>query len=160
MLKNILNMLAGALIAASVSAAFAVGFVPVPGYQTPDGAWLLGVVGGQNFTYQYGIVAKAGGTQATCTPITPGIYLNQIDTVATTNDSACLPFAIAGYNLNIRNNGAQTMALYAQAGTNLVTAATDTINNASNTASYTIVAQNSVECFAAKSGVWSCVQGH
>lgn len=161
MLKTIRDMIIGALVVAAVSAAHAVsGIAPIPGYQTPDGTWLLGIVGGQNFTYQSGITAHAGGTQAACLNITPGIYLNQVDTVASGNDSVCLPFAVAGANLNIRNNGAQTLAIYAQVNNNLLTAAADTINNASNTSSYTIIAQNSVECFAAKSGSWSCVQGH
>ena len=96
MLKTILNMLAGALIAAGVSAAFAVtGLPPVPGFQTPDGTWLLGLAGGQNYSYQYGITAHAGGGQAACQSLTPGAYLYEIDTVASGNDSICIPFGIA-----------------------------------------------------------------
>lgn len=161
MIKTILNFLAGALVAASVSFALAVtGQPPVQGFQTPDGTWLLGLAGGQNQSYQFGIVAKASGTQTTCTNLAPGIYLNQVDTVASGNDSVCLPFAIAGTNLQVRNNGAQTMAIFAQSGTNIATATTDQINNASNSSSYTVVAQNSADCFSAKNGSWSCVQGH
>jgi hypothetical protein len=161
MIKTIVNMLVGAFVAALVSAAFAVtGQPPVQGFQTPDGTWLLGLSGGQNQSYEFAITAKAGGTQTTCTNIAPGIYLNQVDTVASGNDSICLPFAVAGTNIQIRNNGAQTMAIFAQSGTNLLTASTDTINNASNASSYTVVAQNSADCFAAKNGSWSCVQGH
>lgn len=161
MLKSVLNFLAGAIVAASVSAALAVtGIAPQPGYQTPDGTWLLGIVQGQNFAYQSGITAHAGGGQTTCQNITPLISLSQVDTVASGNDSVCLPFAIAGEKISIRNNGAQTLAVYAQPNNNLLTAAGDTINNASNSSSYTVIAQNSLECFAAKNGSWSCVQGH
>lgn len=163
MLKTALNMLFGAAICAMVSGAFAVvGTAPLPniGPALVDGTWLNGVVGGQNFTFQSGITAKASGTQTTCTNIAIGISFNQVDTVTTTNDSICLPFAVAGTNFQIRNNGAQTMAVFAQSANNPLTAAGDTINNASNSSSYTVVAQNSVECFVAKNGSYSCVQGH
>lgn len=163
MLKTALNMLLGAAICAMVSAAFAVvGTAPVAnsGFGLADANWLAGLAGGQNQSFQSGITAKAGGTQTTCTNIVPGIYLNQVDTVASGNDSICLPFAVAGTNVQIRNNGAQTMAIFAQSGTNTLTASTDTINNASNSSSYTVVAQNSADCFVAKNGAWACVQGH
>lgn len=161
MLKTIANMLIGALIAAAVSTAFAVvGTPPGTGPGLADGVWLNGLAGGLNQSFQSGITAKASGTQSTCTNLVPGIYLNQVDTVASGSDSICLPFAVAGTNVQVRNNGAQTMAIFAQSGTNTLTASTDTINNAANTASYTVVAQNSADCFTAKNGSWSCVQGH
>lgn len=161
MLKTAANMLLGALIAAAVGGAFAVvGTPPGSGPGLADGVWLNGLAAGQNQSYQNGITAKASGTQTTCTNLTPGIYLNQVDTVTTTSDSICLPFAIAGTNIQIRNNGAQTVAIFAQSGTNTLTASTDTINNASNSSSYTVIAQNSADCFTAKNGSWSCVQGH
>ena len=160
MLKTIANMLVGAFMAAMVGAAFAVvGQAPVPGFQTPDGSWLLGLAAGSNFSYQYAIVAKASGTQTTCTNIVPGIYLAQVDTVVTGGDSICLPFAVAGTNLNIRNNGAQSMNVFAQAGTNLLTASTDQINNITNTSAIAVTAQQIMECFAAKNGSWSCARG-
>jgi hypothetical protein len=154
-------MLVGAFMAAAVGAAFAVtGQVPLPGFQTPDGSWLLGMSGGQNFTYQSGITAHAGGTQAACVNINPGAYLVQIDTVATTNDSVCLPFAVAGTNLSVRNNGAAQLGIYGQAANNLLTAAADTINNVAGSTVYTLTAQNNVECFVAKNGAWSCSRGN
>jgi|SRR6202035_581959 len=161
MLKTICDMLIGAFVCAAFGAAMAtVGQVPLPGFQAPDGTWLLGLAGGQNYTYQSGITAHAGGTQASCFQLAPGIYLYETDTVATTSDSVCIPFAVAGSNFSLRNAGAQTLAIYAQSGTNLVTATTDTINAASNSSPYTVAANNSVECFAAKAGAWSCVHGN
>lgn len=161
MFKNIGNMIVGALICAAVSTALAVtGQVPVPGFQTPDGSWLLGLSGGQNFTYQAGITAHAGGTQAACLQLTPGIYVYQIDTVASGNDSVCIPFAVAGTNMSIRNNGAQTLGIFPQVNNNLLTAAVDQINGTTNTTVYTLTAQNVVECFSAKNGSWSCARGN
>ena len=162
MLKTIVNMLAGALIAASVSVAFAVtGNVPLPGFGAIDGTWLLGLSGGSNFTYQYGITAHAGGGQSACFSLTPGIYLYEVDTVASANDSTCIPYAVAGTNFSMRNAAASnSMNVYAQPGTNLLTATTDQINGTSNTSAYALLAGSSMECFSAKNGQWSCVKGN
>jgi hypothetical protein len=162
MLKTIFNMLAGALIAAFVSAALAVtGQPPVNGFQTPDGTWLLGLANGQNFSYQSGITAHAGGGQSACLSLTPGIYLYSVDTVASGNDSVCIPFAQAGMNFQVRNGAASnSMNIFAQSGTNLATATTDQINGSSNSSSYAVAAGSSAECFAAKNGQWSCVHGN
>jgi hypothetical protein len=165
MLKTILNMLAGALIVAGVSAAFAVtGQVPINGFAAIDGTWLLGLAGGQNFSYQYGITAHAGGGQTSCVSLTPGIYLYEVDTVATGGDSVCLPFAQQGANLSIRNGAASNaLGIYGQANNNLLTAAADTINGTAGSTEYPsggLSAGASVECFAAKNGVWSCVHGN
>lgn len=165
MLKTILNILAGALIAASVSAAIAtIGQVPPNGFAAIDGTWLNGLAGGQNFTYQYGITAHAGGGQTSCLSLTPGIYLYEVDTVASANDSVCLPFAQQGANLSIRNGAtSNALAIYGQANNNLLTAAADTINGTAGSTEYPsggLAAGSSVECFAAKNGVWSCVHGN
>jgi hypothetical protein len=160
MFKTICGFVLGAIVAASIGAVMAAtGQTPVPGFQTPDGTWLLGIAGGQNFTYQYGITAHAGGTQAACTNLVPGIYLYEVDTVATTGDSVCLPFAIAGTNFSLRNAGTGTLDIYGQPNNNLATGAADTINGTAGSSAYTITNNTNVECFAAKSGVWSCVKG-
>ena len=165
MLKTALNMIVGAFLAASIGAAFAVvGNVPVNGYQTPDGTWLLGLAGGSNWTYQSGITAHAGGTQAACLSLTPGIYLYEVDTVASAHDSVCLPFAQQGSNFSIRNGASSNaLAIYGQSNNNLLTAAADTINGTAGSTEYPsggLSAGSSVECFAAKNGVWSCVHGN
>lgn len=162
MLKTIRDMLIGALVAASVTAALAVVGTPPPnGFAAIDGSWLNGIAGGTNYTYQSGITAHAGGGQSACFNLTPQIYLYEVDTVASGNDSICIPFAVAGTNFSIRNAAASnSMNLFAQAGTNLLTATTDQINGSSNTSSYAVAAGSSVECFSAKNGQWSCVHGN
>jgi hypothetical protein len=165
MFKTILNMLIGALVAASVGAAVAVqGIAPSNGFGAWDGTWLLGLSGGTNYAYQSGITAHAGGGQASCVSLTPGIYLYEVDTVASANDSVCLPFAQQGTNFSIRNGAASNaLAIYAQANNNLLTAAADTINGTAGSTEYPsggLSAGSSVECFAAKNGVWSCVHGN
>lgn len=153
MFKTILNMLAGALIAAAVGAAFAVtGNPPVNGYQTPDGTWLLGLSGGQNYTYQYGITA-AGTNQATATPLPAGIYLLEADTVAAST-GVNLPTCVPGTQIILYNNGANPLAVFPAVANNPATAAQDTINNGTfltgNLASH---AQIAFACM--KAGVWS-----
>lgn len=166
MFKTIANMLAGALIAAGISAAFAVGIAPSvnSGFQAIEGRWLLGIVGGQNFAYQSGITAHAGGTQAACLSLTPGTYLYEVDTVASANDSICLPFAQQGTNFSIRNGAAtNALAIFGQPANNALTSAADTINGTAGSTEYPsggLAAGSSVECFAAKNGVWSCAHGN
>lgn len=161
--RTLRDMAVGAILtflaAAAVQALAAVGTPPSTGQSLIDGVWLNGLAGGQNFAYQSGVTAKAGGTQAACVALTPGIYLYQVDTVASSGDSVCLPFAVAGTNLQIANAGANSMNIFAQAGTNSLTASTDTINAASNGTAYALSSNNNVECFAAKNGQWKCVKG-
>lgn len=164
MLRTMRDMMLGAIIcftAIFAATSYAVIGVPPPtsGSSLIDGTWLNGLASGQNFTVQSGITAHAGGTQAACLQLSTGIYLYQVDTVASGNDSVCLPFAVAGTNLSLRNNGAQTLAIFPQIGVNALTAVVDQINNTTNTTLYAITAQQSVECFVAKNGSWSCSRG-
>ena len=140
-----------------------VGTVPpaAGGFALVDIQWLLGIVGGVNWTYQNGIVAKASGTQLTCTVLPSNVYLLSVDTVVTNNDSVCLPFATAGANINVANQGAATLAIFGQAANNPGTspAAADTINGTAGSSSYTMTTNTNVECFAATVGKWKCVKG-
>src|SRR5258707_10331172 len=80
-LSTILNMAIGAFVAAAIGAALAVvGTPPGTGPQLVDGAWLNGLAGGSNYTFQSGIAA-AGTTQATATQLPAGIYFVEVDTV-------------------------------------------------------------------------------
>jgi len=165
MLRTVLNMVAGALVAAAVGTAVAVvGTPPGTGPALVDGNWLNGVVGGSNFSYQYGITAHAGGTQAACFVLPTNVYLIEVDTVGTAADSVCLPFALQGMNISIRNGAASNAVdIYGQSANNPTTAAADTINGTAGSTAYPsggLAAGSSVECFAAKNGVWSCVHGN
>lgn len=151
MLKAALNMIAGAMICALVSAAYAVvGNVPVNGYQTPDGTWLLGLAGGQNNSYQFGITA-AGTTQATATQLAAGVRLLQVDTAAASSGVA-LPQCVAGNEVSLYNNGANTLTVYPSIANNLLTAAQDTINSST---SFSVATHVAMLAFCAKNGVWA-----
>lgn len=157
-----MQMFAGALIAALVGLAHAsVGTAPLSNGDEAliNQQWAYGVAGGVNFTYQSGITAHAGGGQSACQLLASETYLNEVDTVGTSGDSVCLPFALQGTSVLLRNAGGATLDLYAQSGTNGVTASTDTINGTSNSSAYTVSNNTNAICFAAKNGVWSCVKG-
>jgi hypothetical protein len=164
--KNFANWVMGAFIFAGVSAAIAsnitggpVGVPPIPatGPGMVDGTWLNGLAGGQNFSYQSGIVAKAGGTQALATPLPIGIYLIEVDTVATTGDSVALPQCFQGSSLLLRNAGAGTLDVYGNPSNNplLATAAADTINAVAGSTAYTLTTNTNAIFFCAKNGAWS-----
>lgn len=151
MLKSILNMLAGALIAATVSAALAVtGQMPVNGFATPDGTWLLGLSNGLNYSYQSGISA-AGTNQATATPLPSGIYLLEVDTAAGSTGVA-VPPCLPGSQFVLHNNGSNTMNIYPAVANNPVTSAQDTINNGT---SITLNSHTPIAFACAKAGVWN-----
>lgn len=153
MFKSILNFLAGALVAAAVSAAFAVtGQPPVNGFQTPDGTWLLGLAGGQNRSYQFGITA-AGTTQATATALPAGIALLEVDTAASST-GVNLPSCLQGTIVALYNNGANTLAVFPAVANNPVTAAQDTINSGTSLSGG--MATHTAEIFfCAKNGIWA-----
>lgn len=81
------------------------------------------------------LTAHAGGGQASAMQITTS--LARFSTVATAADSGALPKAIAGSAVFVRNDGANSMNLYAKPGT------TDTINGASNATAYALAAGKS-----------------
>jgi hypothetical protein len=132
------------------------------GFALVDNQWLLGVASGQNATYQSGITAHAGGTQAACLALPANIALFEVDTVASNGDSVCLPFAIAGNTgIQIANAGTQSLSIYGQAANNISVspAVPDTINGTAGSSAYTLAANNNVDCFAAVNGKWKCVKG-
>lgn len=153
MFKNLANMALGAIIFAAISAAYAtVGIVPAPGFNLTDGAWLNGLAGGLNGVYQYGITA-AGTTQATATQIPSGVALLEVDTTASSTGVA-LPSCLKGTDFYLYNNGANTLTIYPAVANNPVTAAQDTINNATSLSGG--VASHAAEIFfCAKDGVWA-----
>lgn len=154
MLKTIRDMLVGAFCCAAVGYAAAVtGTPPVPsnGFGLVDGAWLTGLAGGTNYTFQSGITA-AGTTQATATQLGAGIYLYEVDTAASSTGVA-LPPCIAGTQNVMYNNGAQTLTIYPSIANNPVTAAQDTINNGTSL-SGGLASHASIAFSCAKNGVW------
>lgn len=63
-----------------------------------------------------GLTALAGGAQSGATVL--GYHANQVDTVASANDSVQLPLAVPGADCLVNNSGAQTMRIYANIGAN------------------------------------------
>lgn len=163
MFKTLRDMLVGAIVCAAISASLAatIGTPPVPatGPGLVDGTWLNGLAAGQNRTFVNALTAHAGGTQAAALQIPTGMALVGFGTVATTGDSAKLPFALTGTTIMVRNAGAQTMNVYANDGTNRTTATTDKINGAANTAAYTLAANTVAIFFCALDGAWSAIHG-
>ena len=94
----------------------------IPGYRLIDGGDLQTLVN-DIYSYQNGITALAGSGLAGA-PVLVNNY-NQVDTVATTNDSIALPPATPGFELCINNNGANTLAVFGSY--NPANGATDTV---------------------------------
>ena len=162
MLKTMINFLAGVLVASAVATAFAVtGIAPQSGNSNSliDGTWLLGLAGGTNLTYQSGITAHAGGTQAACQVLPAGIALVSIDTVSSATDSVCMPFAVAGTDFQFAVNSSNSPNVYGQVANNPLTGAADTINGTAGSTAYQPAGQKNVECFSPKNGAWRCVTG-
>lgn len=152
MLKTAMNMLIGALITAAVSTAFAVtGNVPLPGFQAVDGTWLLGLSGGTNYTYQYGITATGSTAQVGAAQLPANVYLVEVDTTPS-GGSVTVPTCVPGTQFILYNNGAQTLNIYPALANNPATSAQDTINN---NASTTLVTKTQIAFACMRAGVWS-----
>ena len=128
------------------------GIAPHSGFQTVDGDWLNAIAGGQNASFVSGITA-AGTTQATSTPLLPGNTLIEVDTAAAST-GVSLPPAIAGTELSIYNNGANTLAVYPAIANNPITGIQDTINNGTSL-SGGMATHTSAYFFCAKNGIWA-----
>jgi hypothetical protein len=115
-----------------------------------DNNWLIGLSGGSNFGYVYGLVG-AGTNQATATQLPCNSFLEEADTVAASTGFALCP-AYQGGALQFYNNGANTVTIYPNVNNNPLTSAQDTINNGT---SVTVASHTAEIFFAAKNGVWA-----
>jgi hypothetical protein len=130
----------------------AVGLAPTNGPQLIDGTFVNGITQGSNQVYQSGLVA-AGSAQATALQLGNLIAVYEVDTTAASTGVA-LPAALAGSEISIYNNGANTLTVYPQIANNATTGSQDTINNAS---SVTLATHVGATYKCAKNGVWfSC----
>ena len=109
------------------------------------------------------ITALAGGAQAG-SPVL-GYNVNEITTVATTNDSVQLPFAIPGGRVLVNNAGANTARIYANVSPNVnnVVAgaatldqivANATVAKTANATSITLASGYTLEFMCTTIGVW------
>lgn len=156
MLKTIRDMLIGALVIGAVTAAIATtGTPPIPsnGFGLVDGAWLNGLAGGLNNTFQSGFTAL-GTTQATALQLPSGIYLMEVDTTASSTGVA-LPPCVAGTEVWVYNHGAQPLTVYPAIANNaqLSPPAQDTINGGM-TLSGNLATLTSESFVCAKTGNW------
>lgn len=138
-----------ALVLVGVLAHAAIGTAPNGGMGLTDAAWLNGLAGGQNYTYQSGISA-AGTTQATATQLPAGIELIEVDTVGASSGVA-LPPCVAGTQITVYNASATTLTIYPAIANNALTSAQDTINNAT---SLSLNAHTGTSPACAKNGTW------
>jgi len=121
-----------------------------------DANWLRGLAAQQNSTFQSGITAS-GSTQAGAFQLPSGVALFEIDT-ATSAQGVALPPAIAGTEITIYNNTAQTnLVVYPSIVNNFLTGAQDTINNTTSLAFSAARQVMSIVC--AKTGVWAAGRG-
>ena len=117
-----------------------------------------------NFTLgtQTGLTALAGGAQAGSPLLVYGT--NEIDTVATANDSVQLPAAIPGGWVTVNNNGASTCRIYAGIAPNInnASALDQIVANATtaltaNGTAVTLAAGYVAEFVCATIGIWKRV---
>jgi hypothetical protein len=154
MLKSLRDtaILAAAAIFCAAVASASVGIAPNPsnGPSLVDGTWLLGLAGGSNYTYQYGITAL-GTSQATAQALPANVSLIEVDT-ANSSTGVNLPFCYQGTALQVYNTGGNTITVYPAVANNPITAAQDTINNTTST---TISNHAAGSFFCAKNGNWA-----
>jgi len=86
-----------------------------------------------------GLVAHAGGGQASATPITTKFA--RFSTVATLNDSSILPAAIAGLSVTVRNDGVAAMNVFPQNNGDIINA---------------LAVNTALSCAAASTTVFRC----
>ncbi len=89
------------------------------------------------------LTAKAGGGQSGATPITTSIA--RFTTVATANDSAVLPAAVAGMEAFVINSGAAALAVFAPSGQSM---------NGTLNGSASVPAGKSASFISASDGNW------
>jgi hypothetical protein len=132
-----------------------VGTPPLAGMEEGlvDANWLRGLAATQNEASIFGLAAPNANVQATATPIPSGFALVQVDSAVATG-SVVLPFAASGTEIQIINNTAVQVNVFANAALNPLTGALDTINALANVAAF-LAAANSIFAFAcAKNGKW------
>ena len=138
-----------------------IGVVPTSGGGPAllDQTYVLGVAQDRNNTYQNGVTAHAGGTQAAAYQIVPGAALFEVDTAgAGGTDSIKLYAAVPGHQISIFNNTAYTIDIYAYDGYSNGVSAGDKINNSSNATAYALTTYQSATFFCAKAGIWAGVK--
>ena len=122
---------------------------------TTAGAWTTNGIGegyaGSFVTNSYtnAITAHAGGGQGSATLLTT--VLNRVTTVATSGDSVILPVSVAGMELLVSNNGANSMNIFPATG--------EKINALSANTAYALAAGSSASIFCCFATQWHTISG-
>ena len=155
----IVGAVAAATLCLGIAAHAVTGQRPFDGFGSIDGTWLRGLSGGLNWYPQSAITAHAGGTQAAAFQLPSGVYLIEVDTVATNGDSVMLPQCLRGTQFYLANAGASTLNVYGNVAVNPVTGSADTINATAGSTAYTMATNTNAYFFCAKDGAWKAVKG-
>lgn len=122
-----------------------------PGLQMADGDKLNSLMS-LLFGCATGLTAKAGGGQSTAVPLTAAI--NEVSVCASGNDSVVLPQAQSpGQTVTVINNGAQTLAVFAAAGTDQIIP-NNSVTPTVNANAVTLATAKICEFFCYKVGFW------
>ena len=124
-----------------------------PGEHLIDGTSLQVAI--QDQQSHYSLTALAGGGASGATQLYPGI--DEISVSVTTADSALLPYASAGLQVNVINNGAQTANVWPQqANPNNEASAADIIvpTGGGTTTSSAVTANTIASFYCYKPGYW------
>lgn len=124
-----------------------------PGFQLVDGSQLNSALNSDSTSVQDGVIATASGTQANAYALLA--EATRIATVATTADSVSLPFAQAGMQRIIRNNGANSTTVYSPVGNNPATGTTDTINGTAGATGVAVAAAATAWFICYTNGAWN-----
>ena len=136
-----------------------IGNKPETGERLIDGAYVNGIAAGQNFESASGLVAHAGGGQASATPL-PLKALIAVSTVATAADSVVLPVSDAGMSMTVINTSANSLDIYASPLANHKNGdVSDKINGEDNDTAYALAAGAIVQFVCAKAGNWYALLG-
>lgn len=103
------------------------------------------------FTYEDGVVARAGGGKASATQLSATKFLHRISTVASGSDSVLLPPATVGQMHYVRNDGAQYAMVFGQG--------TDTINSIATATGLLLFNGSGALYFCTTAGNWTTTPG-
>lgn len=120
-----------------------------------DSHWLLGLSGGNNQTYQYGLTGT-GTNAATALPVPSNVQNVAIDSVPS-GTGVILPFAIPGTRVVIYNHdAANSLTIYTQTVNNPMTGAADHISSGAGLGTSATLAHGVATSFTCCTpGIWN-----
>lgn len=117
-----------------------------------DSDYIIGLGDGLNFSAKFNVVAT-GSTQATANQLGYQThFLQEIDTVPTSNGGVALGACFIGTTQVLANNASNTLTVYPMIANNVRTGKQDTFNGGAT--SVTIATSSSTMFFCTKNGNW------